>query len=133
GRRSAEADRTRAAASENLNRYGQTVLDSLKEVEDALARETQQRKLLKSLRKQLDLSRKSAEQTRERYAKGTEDFLRVLTTLLNHQNLERIYLREQRMLIQHRISLYRALGGGWKMKRPIGATDSEGGVEYDVR
>ena len=69
------------------------------------------------MERQLDLSQKSAEQTRQRYAKGTTDFLRFLTTLLNHQTLQRNYLRAQRELVQYRISLYRALSGSWEMQR----------------
>jgi outer membrane protein TolC len=117
GRRRAEVTRTRAAASESLHLYGQTVLDSLKEVEDALTREAHQRALLASLEKQLDLSQKSTDQTRDRYAKGTMDFLRFLTTLLNHQTLQRTYLQAQQELVQFRINLYRSLSGSWQLQR----------------
>ena len=117
GRRRAEVKRTKAAASESLNSYGQTVLDSLKEVEDALTRESHQQALLASLEKQLKLSRMAADQTRQRYAKGTEDFLPFLTALLNHQALQQTCLQARRELIQFRINLYRALSGSWELQR----------------
>jgi len=111
-------DRTRAVVLEELHTYAQTVLEALKEVEDALAQEAQQQKYVKSLGEQVDLSGKSTEQTRENYMKGAGDFLRFLTTLLSHQKLQRNHLQARRELIQHRISLYRALGGGWDLPRP---------------
>lgn len=118
GERLAEVDRTRAVASEDLHAYGQAVLEALKEVEDALAQEAQQGKYVKSLGEQVDLSRQSTEQTRQNYMKGAGEFLRFLTTLLGHQKLQRSHLGARRELIQHRISLYRALGGGWDLPRP---------------
>jgi len=56
GLRKAEVDRTRAVASEALNNYGQTILEALGEVEDALVREQRQQELqISLLTAQLDL------------------------------------------------------------------------------
>lgn len=118
GLREAEVDRTRAAACERLHAYGQTTLNALTEVEDALAQERQQRRYVASLARQLDLSRKALAQTRERYTKGLTDYLRVLSTLQAHQRLERESLRARRELLGYRIDLYRALAGGWPMPAP---------------
>ena len=115
--REAEVDRTRAAASERLHVYGQTVLEALRDVEDALVREARQQEFLASVDQQLDLSRKVIDQTRDRYAKGAMDYLRVLAALQSHQRLQRAHLRGKQELIQFRINLYRALGGGWDMRR----------------
>ena len=118
GARRAEVERTRAAVSQQLNSYGAVVLTSLKEVEDALAREARQGQYLQSLRKQLELSRQSTDQTRDSYMKGTMDFTRYLTTLLSHQRLQRTYLQAQRQLVDFRIDLHRALGGSLRLPRP---------------
>ena len=118
GRRRAEVDRTRAAVSERLNAYGQVILDALKEVEDALTQEAEQGRYVASLARQLELSRQSTEQTRDNYTKGVMDFTRYLTTLLNHQQLQRTHLQARRALVEFRINLYRALGGGWELARP---------------
>ena len=118
GRREAEVDRTRAVASERLHAYGQTVLEALKEVEDALVQESQQRRYVASLEEQLDLSAKAVGQTRGQYVTGGVDYLRVLSALQSHQRLQRSHLQAERELIQFRIELYRALGGGWEMERP---------------
>lgn len=117
GLREAEVDRTRAAASERLHVYGQTVLEALRDVEDALVREARQHEFLASVDQQLDLSRKVIDQTRDRYAKGAMDYLRVLAALQSHQRLQRARLQGRQELTQFRINLYRALGGSWDMQR----------------
>lgn len=118
GRRASEVDRTEAVYSELIHVYGQVVLKSLREVEDALAQESHQHRLLESLNKQLALSKTSSDQAREKYIHGSMDFLRFLTSILAHQGLERGKLKSQRELIDYRINLYRALAGGWGMKPP---------------
>jgi outer membrane protein TolC len=118
GERRAEVERARAALSEEINSYGQLVLESLKEVEDALYRETKQSEYVASLKAQLELSGKSTSQTLENYTKGTMEFTRYLTTLLAHQRLERTYLRAWLELVLFRIDLYRALAGSWTIQHP---------------
>lgn len=115
--REAEVERTEAVRSESINKYGQVILDALKEVEDALSQEAFQLKRLESQERQSELSKKSVELIRERYTHGATDFLRLLTTLSNHHNLERNQLTAERELLEYRINLCRALGGGWEMKR----------------
>jgi len=117
GRRRAEVRRTRAAVAEEINAYGQAVLTSLREVEDALSQEAKQSEYVASLARQLELSRKSTDQTRDNYSKGTTDFVRYLTTLLSHQRLQRTHLQALRQLVGFRIDLYRALAGGWPLPR----------------
>lgn len=132
-RRKSEVDRTRAVSSERLHAYGQVVLEAIKEVEDALVREQKQREYLASLKLQLDLSSKVIEQTRQRYARGAMDYLRVLDALQSHQRLERTYLLARRQLVEYRIALYRALAGGWDLQRSKPLTVTQDAVsEPDV-
>ena len=119
GGRRAEVDRTRAARSEKLNTYGETVLSALTEVEDAITQEVRQTEYVASLHKQFKLSAQSTEQTRENYTKGTMDFTRYLTTLLGHQRLQRTVLQAERQRVQYRIDLCRALAGSWTPERPL--------------
>lgn len=126
GRREAEVERTRAVASERLHAYGQAVLDALREVEDALVQERQQAEYLAILERQLDLASKATERTRQQYVGGQLDYLRVLAALQSEQRLQRTRLQARRELVQFRIDLYRALGGGWAMTRPgAGAAAAE--------
>jgi outer membrane protein TolC len=115
GLRKAEVARSRAVTEERLHAYGQTVLEALGEVEDALAREARQREYLLSLEKQLDLAQSVIGRVRDRYLNGAEEYQRVLDALLSYQQLQRNYLSGRRTLIQYRIDLCRALGGGWQM------------------
>ncbi|BCR06462.1 membrane protein [Desulfuromonas versatilis] len=117
GFRRAEIDRARALAAEDLHTYGQAVLDAFGEVEDALLQERRQRELIASLDRQLELAATVIERVRDRYTKGAVDYQRVLDALLSHQQLQRTRLSAQRELIQNRIDLYRALGGGWELAR----------------
>ena len=118
GQRRAEVERAKAVVSEQLNSYGQIVLASLQEVEDALSQEAKQAEYVKSLREQLELSGKAKDQTLGNYTKGTADFTRYLNTLLSHQQLQRSCLQAKRDLVLFRIDLYRALAGGWELQRP---------------
>ncbi len=118
GLRRAEVERTRAVVSERLNAYGQTVLDSLQEVEDALVQETKRARYVQSLSEQLALAKEATNRTRDTYSTTGRDFLRYLTTLLGYQRLQRTYLSAQRDLVLRRIDLYRALAGGWSLPRP---------------
>jgi len=125
GSRRAEVERTRAAASEALNDYGQTLLSALQDVEDALALERAQADYLATLETELELSASATEQTRERYIRTGADFTRYLTTLISHQSLQRTYLASQRQRLGYRIDLYRALGGSWPLSRPAPLTPAD--------
>lgn len=111
GSRQAEVDRTRAVTRERLYTYGQTILDAIGEVEDALVQENEQRKLIASLEIQLDLATRTVDNVRDRYKLGAEDYLRVLSAQLSQQSLQRSVLTAREQLINYRISLYRSLGG----------------------
>ena len=117
GSRQAEVDRTRAVAAENLHTYAQTILDALGEVEDALAQEWRQREFIASLDRQLALAGQVTQRLRDRYLQGTVDYQRVLDALLSQQTLQRSLLTARRDLVQYRIDLCRALGGGWALER----------------
>ncbi len=123
GLRKAEVDRTRAAASEALNSYAQTILEALGEVEDALIQEQRQGDYISSLNQQLDLAGQVTERVRDRYLKGAVDYQRVLDALLSQQQLQRSLLTARQEQIQYRINLCLALGGGWEMERPEPASN----------
>jgi len=115
GRRVAEVEKSRAVAAEALNDYGSAVQKAIQEVEDALIQEQQQQKLINSLNRQHHLSEQATLQIRLRYMYGAIDFLRVLTTQISQQSLERNQISAQRQLLEYRIQLYRALAGSWDL------------------
>jgi multidrug efflux system outer membrane protein len=111
--RAAEVDRTRAVADEKLSAYRRTVLTAIKEVEDALISEEKQRQHIDALDRQIIAARNALNEARERYRKGMNDYLPVLTQLLAVQGLERDIIQQKTQLLSYRVSLYRALGGAW--------------------
>ena len=115
GRRIAEVERNRAVAAEALNNYATALQQAIQEVEDALIQEQQQEQLIISLAKQHQLSEQATLQIRLRYMYGEMDFLRVLTTQVNQQSLERSQILAKRQLLEYRIQLYRALAGSWEL------------------
>ena len=112
-RRAAEVDRSLAVVDEKVSAYRQTVLTAIKEVEDALVNETKQREHINGLEKVTATARKALKEAGNRYRKGLNDYLPVLTQLLTVQGLERELIQKQTNLLGARISLYRALGGTW--------------------
>jgi len=114
----AEVKRREAIVSEALHLWSQSVLLALEEVEDALTQEYQQQRTLENLGEQLDLARQTSQQNRDRYIKGQIDYIRVLESLQSLQSLERSLVSAQRAVVQSRISLYRAIAGGWELRRP---------------
>jgi outer membrane protein TolC len=120
GQRESEVDRTQAVVAERLAQYEETALTAIREVEDALARERQQRRRVASLREQVELARQSVERLRGRYIGGNTDFLDVLDALTRVQDLERTLIDARRARLAARIELARALAGGVTPPRPDG-------------
>ena len=114
GRRQAEVSRREALRSELIALYGETVLQAFREVEDALINEKNQGRRIKNLEERLDLAGNSYDQVRLGYFSGANDFLSVLVARYQLQSVERDLLLARRNLVEYRISLYRALAGGFK-------------------
>jgi len=112
-RRQAEVERTLAVVEERLAAYRLTILTAIREVEDALVRERKQHEFVDALRRQIEDARNTLREASQRYQKGLNDYLPVLTALERTQLLTRTLVSAQRELLLFRIDLYRALGGMW--------------------
>ena len=113
GARRAQTDNAIAAYDATVAGYRQTVLDSVREVEDALA-------LLAGLEQESELldaavqaSRESERQMLARYQAGTADYLSVVTVQATALAAERSALAAQGRRLAASVSLVKALGGGW--------------------
>jgi NodT family efflux transporter outer membrane factor (OMF) lipoprotein len=113
GRRKAEVERTRAVVDERLAAYRETVINAVKEVEDALVSEAKQHEYIASLDQRLEAAQRSYEESVNRYRNGLIEYTTVLIQLNTLQTLERDRVEAQYNLLQYRINLYRALGGDW--------------------
>jgi len=113
GGRRREVERTVAVRRQRLAEYGETVLASFQEVEDALTLERYQIDRIESLKTQLGLAETAYIELRNQYLNGAADFIDVLAAVRNQQELERGLLAARLMRIEHRIALYRAIAGGF--------------------
>ena len=120
GQRDAEVERSRSVRQQRLFEYGQTILTAFREVEDALIQEKKQRRRIESLEEQLRLANATYKQLRLEYFNGVTDYIDVLNTLTDRQELRRNLLSAELELLEFRIALYRALAGGFDTGRDTG-------------
>lgn len=120
GQRDAEVARSRSVKQQRLFEYGQAILTAFQEVEDALIQEKKQRRRIESLREQLRLADATYEQLRLEYFNGITDYIDVLNSLTDRQELRRNLLSAELELLEFRIALYRALAGGFDTGRDTG-------------
>lgn len=119
----AEVDRSEAVRAQRLYRWGQTTLDALREVEDALARERFQEERVASLERQVRWTEQSYDQLRIEYFNGLGDYVDVLLAQTEKQRLRRDLVSARRELLERRVVLYRALAGGFDVAGPLVATE----------
>lgn len=117
GELSAEVDRTEAVKQQRLYEYGQTVLIAFREVEDALVQEKKQKQRIENIREQVELATQAYEQLRFQYFNGVANYIDVLTTLDEVQQLRRDLLSARLTALEYRIALYRALAGSFEAER----------------
>ncbi len=113
GRRQAAVEKQQAVVAERMAAYRETVLTSIAEVQQALHEEMAVGTKLDLLHKRLALAEQAQNQAIQRYFKGQENYLRVLTAMLSRQQLERDLVSATHERLTLRIALYRALGGDW--------------------
>ena len=104
----------RAQAAEAALRYRGTVLNALREVEDALVSfradrigRDRQADVLRSGQQTLALAT-------NRYAHGLSDYLQVLDAQRTVENARQQLVQQDMTLANDVVTLYRALGGGWE-------------------
>jgi NodT family efflux transporter outer membrane factor (OMF) lipoprotein len=113
GARRAQTANAIAAYDATVALYRQTVLDSVREVEDALvllAGLEQESALLDAA---VQASREAERQMLARYQAGTVDYLSVATVQATALAAERSALAAQGRRLAASVSLVKALGGGW--------------------
>ncbi|MEQ9407961.1 MAG: TolC family protein [Fuerstiella sp.] len=113
GQRRSEVDRTAAVVCELYYQYAGTVLTALGEVENSLVREKYQLERIEHLEEQVELAGKASDQLREQYLIGDAEYLDVLSAITGQQSLQRQTLSARLELVLIRVTLYRALAGGF--------------------
>ena len=117
GRLEAEVDRTEALKNQRLFQYGQIVLVAFREVEDALFQELKQVEALEVLERRVELAQTTNRQLRLEFLNGITNYLDVLLSLDQQQQLERELLEARLEQVEIRIALYRALAGSFETER----------------
>jgi len=114
GARSAELQRSAAAYDQTVAQYRQAVLDSFREVEDALVqlRVLQQEAVIQQ--EALDAARESLRLIENQYRAGTVDFNSVVNVQATALNNERTNLSLLGSRLTASVQLIAALGGAWQ-------------------
>jgi NodT family efflux transporter outer membrane factor (OMF) lipoprotein len=92
------------------NQLSATTLVAIREVEDALVREQQQRDVVAAQVATAEAAHAAFDESRKRYEEGLSEYLPVLTALNALQQAQLNVITAQRDLIAARIQLHRALG-----------------------
>ena len=116
--RKAAVQLQRAALSERIHTWSQTILEALQEVETALTQERQQQRLVVNLQEQFSLAQQAYDRIREGFLKGQTDYINVLDSLQSLQSLERQLVAARLVLVQRRIDLYRSIAGPPELTAP---------------
>jgi NodT family efflux transporter outer membrane factor (OMF) lipoprotein len=113
GRLKAEADRAEAIFRERLSFYQNTILQALKEVEDALAKNEESTERLELLDKRFETSEAELRLAIDNYLHGVADYMPVLIAQQRYYEAGRSIIETRHSLISARIALARSLGGYW--------------------
>lgn len=116
GRAIASLKQARATEHIEVATWRSSTLAAAQQVEAALARDTEQRDRLVSLRAQTQAAKSAFDTSRRRYAEGVEAYLPTLTALVAWQSAELNLLQARRDAIDARVRLHEALGGPWTRK-----------------
>lgn len=113
GARKAEVTRNESLFRQQFERYQQTVLQAVAEVEDALTREFFQQTRIQHLQNKLELNNQVVQRLALRYRSGNVDYLDVLQALVDKQQTEQDLVSARQQRTGYRIALARALATGW--------------------
>lgn len=114
GRIRANIDAREAQQERSLLEYQKTLLNALREVEDALVAYGREQERLAALRKAVDAAELAVKLADERYQKGLSDFLNVLETQRVLYSAQSNVVASQARVSTALIALYKSLGGGWE-------------------
>jgi outer membrane protein, multidrug efflux system len=103
-----------AKQEQALANYESAVLTALKDVENALVGLVQEQQRLQDLNHAMQASERAMKLAQQQYSSGLIDFQNVQQTQRSLLSLQDQYASSQGQISTYMISLYKALGGGWK-------------------
>lgn len=106
---------TRKIAQEiALETFKKTILTAGKEVSDAMQNFSSQDVFISLKIKEVEAYRKATDYSKELFNSGMANYLEVITAEVNRLNAELNLANAQFTKMQYGITLYKALGGGWR-------------------
>lgn len=114
GRVRAEIAQREALQEQSFISYRQTVLEALKEVEDALVAAAREEEHRRALLEAVEANRKAVDLALKLYVEGQTDFLNVLQAQRSLYASEDELIQSLRTSCVQLVALYKALGGGWE-------------------
>jgi NodT family efflux transporter outer membrane factor (OMF) lipoprotein len=103
-----------ARQEQALANYESIVLTALKDVENALVGLVQEQQRLQDLNRAMQASERAMALAQNQFKSGLIDFQNVQQTQRSLLSLQDQYASSQGQITTYMISLYKALGGGWK-------------------
>ncbi|MFH2044366.1 MAG: efflux transporter outer membrane subunit [Pseudomonadota bacterium] len=113
GSRKAGYDIAQARYQQGVSDYAKTVLSAFAEVENALLIRKQQILRREQLNDFLNEAKATQEMAEFRYDRGIVDYLTVLDAVQARFLAEEEIIASDLTILQNRVTLHRALGGGW--------------------
>lgn len=123
GRLRAQVEVQDAAREQALLAYEQTVLEALRDVENALISLARSEQRAETLKIAAEAAQNAADMARLRYSSGLVDFQPVLDSERNALSTEDSLASANADRVRALIRLYKALGGGWEPQP--GPTDTD--------
>ena len=132
GRLKANQRAAEARYSQGVAGYRKKVLNAFKEVENALLIRKKQIERREDVLSFVVEARATQRVAETRYMRGLVDYLTVLNAQQTRFQAEDQLLRVELTILANRVTLHRALGGGWAMLPPVKGTETEGIASYTM-
>jgi len=110
----AKIRQARAGSDASLAEFQGTILTALRETEQALARYAAALEQNAALTRAAASAQHAAEQTKQRFDSGRDDFLDLLVAEQNRAAAQQALAQSDTNVADLQVSLFKALGGGWE-------------------
>ena len=130
GRLKAAQKGVEAQYEQAVAKYGKTILTAFSEVESSLLTRKEQLERRKEVLSFLVEARATQRVAEARYLRGLVDYLTVLNAQQTRYRAEDDLVLVDLAIFSNRVSLHRALGGGWAELPPVEGKETEGIASY---
>ncbi len=132
GRLKANQRAAEARYKQGLAAYRKAVLEAFREVENALLIRRKQIERRGDVLSFVVEARATQRVAETRYMRGLVDYLTVLNAQQTRFQAEDQLLRVELTILANRVTLHRALGGGWATLPPVKGKETEGISSYTI-